>query len=204
MFWQSSVFKLKNNFYNSNQTGFGLVELMVSISIMVIISSVVLSRHDSFNGAVLLRSQTYEVALDAREIQLNAVSAVSDGSGNFRSQQGVHFDTNSSNDGIYRIFRDADGDGFFDANESYGQQGSLDSRFEIRAINLVGSDALNGSSVSVVFQRPNFDALFYDSSGQLAGTSAVEIEVARRGSSGVTVADFRTLVITATGQITVR
>ena len=57
------------------QNGFGLVELLVSISIMLLVTMVVLVNHESFNNGALLRSQAYEVALRLREVQLSAVGA---------------------------------------------------------------------------------------------------------------------------------
>lgn len=183
------------------QTGFGLIELMVSIAVMAIVSSIILVRQNSFNGGVLLRSQAYEVALAAREVQLNAVSAVGV-AGDFRTLQGLHFDTNTANNGIFRVFRDADNDGFFDAAESLGQQGALDSRFEIRAIRTLG-DSYTGTAISIVFERPNFDARFFDSAGEV-NASSIEIDIARRGVSGSTPDVLRTLEITSTGQIIVQ
>jgi prepilin-type N-terminal cleavage/methylation domain-containing protein len=183
------------------QAGFGLIELMVSISVMAIVSSIILVRQNSFNGGVLLRSQAYEIALAAREVQLNAVSAIGV-TGNFRSLQGLHFDTNDLTDGLYRVFFDGDADGFYDSNESIGQQGVLDGRFEIKDIRAVG-DSFSGTALSVVFERPDFDARFFDSAGEV-NASRVEIDIARRDSSGVSCgSEFRTIEITQTGQITV-
>lgn len=185
----------------SARAGFGLIELMVSISVMAIVSSIILVKQNSFNGGVLLRSQAYEVALSAREVQLNAVSSVGV-AGDFRTLQGLHFDTTTSNSGIYRIFRDADNDGFFDSNESIGQQGSLDSRFEIRAIRLGG---LSVTQVSVVFERPNFDARFFSAPNvEATSVSSIEVDIARRGVSGNGTDVVRTLEITSTGQIVVQ
>lgn len=175
---------------------------MVSISIMLIVSSVILARQSAFNGAVLLRSQLYEVALAVREVQLSAVSAESNGSGSFSSVQGIYFDTVSVNNGSYGIFQDADGDSFYDSNEQSGKQGIIDKRFEVRAIRAVGA-VINGTSVSIVFQRPNFDAQFYSSTGKI-NASSIEIDIAKRGNSGTTNDVVRTLEITATGQITVK
>ena len=181
--------------------GFGLIELMVSIAVMAIVSAIILVRQNSFNGGVLLRSQAYEVALSAREVQLNAVSSVGV-AGDFRTLQGLHFDTTLANNGGFRVFRDADNDGFFDTTESMGQQGALDSRFEIRAIRTVG-DSYAGSSVSIVFERPNFDARFFDSAGEV-NASSIEIDIARRGVAGSGPDVVRTLEITSTGQIIVQ
>ncbi len=184
--------------YNS-QAGFGLVELMVSISIMVLVTSVILVRQSSFDSAVLLRSQTYEIALQAREIQLSAVSAESDGSDGFRSVLGLYFDTAAGASGGYKIFKDVDSpsDGYTLATDIlYGKQGILDSRFFVKDITVGGSPE---TAVSVMFERPNFDAMFFDSTGtRLTGESMI-LTISRVGS-----ASERILEITSTGQIDVQ
>jgi type II secretory pathway pseudopilin PulG len=183
--------------YSSRTAGFGLIELMVSISIMMLVSAVILVRQSSFNGAVLLRSQAYDIALAAREVQLGAVSAESNGSGIFRSVDGVYF--NTTNDNVYKVFRDSNANYFYDSNEQYGKQGTIDNRFQIRAIRANGSR----TDLSIVFERPNVDARFFTSAGEIA-TSSVEIDIARRGVVGNTNDVVRTVEITKTGQITVR
>lgn len=186
----------------SSQGGFGLVELMVSISIMVIVMGVVLIRQSSFNSAVLLRSQAYEIALQLREVQLSAVSVSNLGAGdNFRQVLGVHFST--SDDGLYRIFRDStfgpEDNNYYDEGEEFGIQGKLDERFEIREIRALGTV----TNLSIVFERPNFDAVFYGNSGEIV-TSSIQIKVAKRDSAGdVCGTDYRTVEVTSTGQIAV-
>ena len=206
MFSNSSALRKKQCSAFSKTGGFGLVELMVSISIMVIVATIVLTQQASFNSAVLLRGQAYEVALAIREVQLNAVSA-SGNTGTFRDTQGVHFDTDESTDGTYRIFRDADNDGYYDGSgEEFGIQGLLDPRYEIRNVRAVGGDSISGTAVSVIFVRPNFDARFFDGSGPSneVAAAAVEIDVALRGSTGTGPGDIRTVEITSTGQISVQ
>lgn len=203
MFWHSSHSRKASPRSLARQStgGFGLVELMVSISIMAIVAAVVLTRQSTFNSAVLLRSEAYQIALQVREVQLNAVSASGD-TGTFRDVLGVHFSTTT--DGTYRIFRDANTNGFYDgATEEFGLQGILDSRFEIRDIRGVGA-TISGNEVSVIFVRPNFDARFFHSAGSELTASAVEIDVARRGVTGNGPEVVRTLEITSTGQIAVQ
>ena len=191
----------------TTRRGFGLIELIVSISIMLIVLAVILVRHSSFNGAVLLRNQAYEIALDTRETQLNAVSAVGSGAGNnFRASLGVYFDT-TRND-TYRIYRDADGDKSYDCTvpgaptcEEFGLQNTLDKRFEIRAIRVIGA-SMTGTGLSVVFERPNYDARFFDSAGPVAASS-IQIDIGKRGMAGSSGDAIRTVEVTATGQVTV-
>lgn len=187
-----------------NQGGFGLVELMVSISIVVIVASIILTKQSTFNSAVLLRGQAYEVALRAREIQLSAVSASND-SGDFRSVLGLHFDSTSGSNGEYKVFRDANDDGFYQPTEEFDIQGILDPRFEVREIRKVGGGGGTENSLSIIFVRPNFDAIFVDTPGNNLvindGVYSVEIDIARRGIVGTGSGVVRTVEITSTGQI---
>lgn len=185
--------------------GFGLIELLVSISIVVLVTSVIMSRHGSYNGAVLLRSQAYEVALQAREVQLAAVSAVGN-AGDYRNVYGVYY--NTATPGYYFSFRDTTPhDFYFDAAEQLGPRVNLDPRFEIDDIRLVdGASEVSVGEISVIFERPNFDARFYEgaSSPAPASVSAIEIDIRVRDSVGDGVGAVRTVEISRTGQITVQ
>ncbi len=191
---------------STRQYGFGLIELMVSISIMLLVIGVVLARQDSFNGAVLLRSEAYEIALSAREVQLNSVSAVSI-QGNYRTLLGLHFDT--SNDALVRVFKDStfpdpQANGFYDDGEAFGKQLNIDSRFEVRGIFTINNNIRSAvSNLSVVFERPNFDARFFSSAGEI-NVPRVEIDISKRDQTGTGNDVVRTVEITSTGQITVK
>jgi type II secretory pathway pseudopilin PulG len=183
-----------------------MVELLVSIGIVVLVLSIVVVRQQGFNSAVLLRGQAYEIALAMREVQLGAISAVSDGTGEFRASQGVYFDT--ANNQEYRLFRDTatgpDKNNFYDTGEDIGFSGLLDARFEIRNI----EPNSIGNQLAVVFQRPNFDAVFVtnDSGNPSAVSSeqAVLITIGLRGQSGTVCGqDTRQIEVRSTGQIAV-
>ncbi len=185
-----------------------MVELMVSIGIVVLVLSVVVTRQQAFNGAVLLRSQAYEIALAMREIQLGAISSASDGSGEFRAVQGVYF--NEGENQQYRLFRDTtlaadpNNNNFWDPGEDIGFSGLLDPRFEIRSIepNSIGSE------LSIVFQRPNFDAVFVrnrnNNPGSISNVPVVLITIGLRGGSGTVCGeDIRQIEVSSAGQISV-
>ncbi len=188
--------------HNMNR-GFGLVELLVSISIVVLVTSIIMARHSSHNGAVLLRSEAYDVALKAREVQLAAVSAVGD-AGDYRNVFGLYFDTSTGS--FYRTFRDGDGDFYYDTGEEVGARNNLDPRFEIDEIRLIdGGATTTPSTISVVFERPNFDARFYTASGPVASSVyAVQLVVRLRDTTGTGVGEIRVVEISRTGQITVQ
>lgn len=176
---------------------------------MVMVVAVVSINQSGFNGAVLLRGQAYETALAIREVQLNAVSAAGD-SGNFRSVYGVQFDVATERNDRYVIFKDtpapsSEANGFYDPGhgEEYGSPGLLDSRFEIREIRTIPASASPMENLAIVFVRPNFDARFFKSTGELDLTS-VEIDIARRGKTGAGPGEVRTVEVTSTGQISVQ
>jgi len=183
-----------------------MVELLVSIGIVVLVLSIVVVRQQGFNGAVLLRGQAYEIALAMREVQLGAISAVSDGTGEFRASQGVYFDI--ANNQEYRLFRDTatgpDNNNFYDTGEDIGFSGLLDARFEIRGI----EPSSIGNQLAVVFQRPNFDAVFVtNDSGNasaISGEQAILITIGLRGGTGALCGqDTRQIEVRSTGQIAV-
>jgi len=175
-------------------SGFTLVELLVCISIVTIVSAVILVRNNSFNGAVLLRNQSYELAFALRQAQLLAVS----GTGNTR-QYGVFINTSAATKKQYIIFSDDDNDERYDVGEQVGLTGRLDSRFEIREAfaNTTGS-----AQLSVIFRRPNFDGLFFNGSGGLLDGPAY-IDVAQVGKAGDSSGEVRRVSVTSSGQISV-
>jgi type II secretory pathway pseudopilin PulG len=202
MFYNSSALHKK---FIRPSLGFGLVELMVSVGIISLVATVVLVQQRSYNSAVLLRSQAYEIALRLRNVQLSAVSSANttgDDTG-FRSVLGVHFDTDPAHNGVYKIFKDGNSDGFYDLGEQYDVQGKLDPRFEIRAIRAEGTPVVGGM-ISVVFERPNFDARFFRSTSVEQAGATIEIDIARREATGNGPGDIRTIEITKTGQIAVK
>lgn len=177
---------------------FSLIELMVSMSIMALVSSVIITRQSAFNGAVLLRNQAYEVAFALREAQLLAVNGGSD-----VKTYGVYFDTTEDWQHKYRLFQDLDSDGYFDDGEQLGLTGVLDSRFEIRAVT-----PQRDRKLAIVFTRPNFDAKYcVRSSGCTRAnhfvTGPAIIDIARTGTTDNGYGAVRQVVVSPTGQISV-
>jgi type II secretory pathway pseudopilin PulG len=205
------MFSLFSHSFTNNQSrhlpqsrGFGLIELMVSISIMMLVSAVIMARQSAFNGAVLLRGEMYSVAMAVREVQLSAVSAESNGSGSFRAVEGVFFNTANTN--VYNIFRDANHNFLYDTGEQYGKQGIIDNRFQLNDILIYPAPSGNETSISaisVVFERPNFDARFFNSNGVEINTPKIVIQIAKEGVAPTPEVEKR-LEITRTGQITVQ
>jgi prepilin-type N-terminal cleavage/methylation domain-containing protein len=181
------------------QHGFGLIELMVCISIMGLVSALIVTRQSAFNGAVLLRNQTYEVAFALREAQLLAVSGGDDSVRRY----GVAFSTEDDEQHLYRLFRDSNNNAMIDSGEQIGLTGKLDGRFEIRGLTPVSGDNV----LAVTFLRPNFDADFCaDLSGcppTSFSTGPGYIDVSRVDQTGNSASVVRRVYISETGQISV-
>lgn len=188
--------------------GFGLVELLISISIMVLVMGVILSRNSAFNGASLLRAQAFDLALSLREMQLLAVSATNDESGDhYRNVYGMVFDKSDSKANSYIIFRDNNGDFSYDANEVFGKQGIIDPRYRIEDIILLSSGGNTSvNKATVLFKRPNFDALLYEGANDPIDSSVygIQIIIRRKGTTGDGADKIRTVELSRTGQITVK
>lgn len=176
--------------------GFGLIELMVSIGIMVLVMSVIMVRQNAFDGASVLRNQAYEVALNIREMQLLAVSAINDG-GDYRKTYGVMFDLDLPNN--YTIWQDENGNNYYDegTDSEFGKQGSIDPRFEILSITRIDT-AAEIDDINISFMRPNFDA-YLRRDGGAPVSDGVEIVLALKGDNSV----YYTIEVTQTGQINV-
>lgn len=178
--------------------GFTLLELLVTISIIAIISAVVIVQYNDFNSSVLLKSQAYELALNMREAQVFSISVRGEG-GAFRNAYGVYFDMSTPSQ--YLLFLDDEGTepAMYDqspTNEQIGNPFVIDSRFMIVQI-CVNDCSTAVSSLSVSFQRPDFDA-------QIAAPGVGAINSARIDIAPVSDQDIvRSVIISATGQISV-
>ena len=95
----------------SRRRGFTLIELVVSMAIFVIISSVVIVSQRRFGGNILITNLAYDVALSVRQAQVYGIS-VRRAAGAILGQEytrsyGIHFGST----GYYVLFVDIDGDG---------------------------------------------------------------------------------------------
>ena len=159
---------------------FTVVELMVTVTIVVLVTGLIMIQYSAFNNSVLLKSQAYLTAFDIREAQSMAVSIRGQGN-EFREEYGLYFKMNSADE--YLLFQDNDTNGTYsparyDTGEEVGLPYRVDPRFSI--VNLCikqGSvrtcyaedpdtptaESLDPdlASLTISFSRPNFDALFF-------------------------------------------
>lgn len=193
----------------------------MTIAIIGLITTLVMVRYSSFNSAVLLKNQAYEIALDIREAQVFAISVR--GAGNqFREEYGLFFNHAQPDEYIFWLDNDANTGNVpqlpprlhrvpavSEENDETIELRKFDNRFELIDI-CVNNDSecrseqdLSSSNrlraVHMSFARPDFDASF-----QVNGLSASTIQdirliIAPTNDPTIT----RSVVVTAAGQITV-
>jgi Tfp pilus assembly protein FimT len=193
--------------------GFGLIELIVSLSIVTIVTGIVVAKHNAFNGAILLRNQAYEIAFVIREAQQLAVSGQTTALTTTQKQRyGVAFSTapnNSSNSVVNRqtmvLYKDKNTNGLYDGTGSSGDEliktYRLDSRFEIVGLVDPGSSNSRGS-MRVLFERPFFDAKFFRDNGTAVNTGPITITVRPVAPTSQVVPE-RLITVSSAGQVEV-
>jgi len=198
----SSFEKYKKIF---KKQGFTMVELVVTMTIVVLVTGIVMINYSSFNSSVLLTSQAYLTAFDIREAQSLAVS-VRGQSSEYREEYGMYFDMATPNQ--YVLFQDDDGNGKhnpvrYNIGEEIGAPYLLDARFEI--LNICVATSLSRTcyaddnamhDIAISFKRPDFDASFYAEG--ISGIESVEVVIGNTSSPFT-----KTVTVYSTGQITI-
>jgi len=94
--------------------GFTLIEMLVSLAIFAVITSVVVYNYGAFNSNILVTNLAYEMALAIRESQSYGLSVKKITASSADYGYGIHF--NSSNDHSFYLFADLNRDSKFEAN----------------------------------------------------------------------------------------
>jgi len=182
-----------------NLSGFTIVELLVTLTIVVLVTGIIMIRYSSFNSSVLLSGQAYLTAFDIREAQALAVS-VRGNQSEFKEEYGMYFTTSTPTE--YLIFQDDDSNGDhtpvrYHVGEGLGTY-KVDSRFMITNICVTtgGAQTCGIDDIAISFRRPDFDASFY--STEAGNITAAEIIF---GSPNSTIT--RSVVVYSSGQISV-
>jgi type II secretory pathway pseudopilin PulG len=196
--------------------GFTVVELMVTVTIVVLVTAIIMIQYASFNNSVLLRNQAYLTAFDIREAQALAVSVKGRG-GEFREEYGIYFTYDGATPDSYILFQDNESNGDhsparYHTTEAVGQPYRVDPRFLIKNLCATNSSSRtctqddpkttdetvdpNLNNISLSFKRPDFDAQFY--SPAKSGIQSIDIQLGTPSGSVV-----RTVTVYQTGQVSV-
>ncbi|OHB08940.1 MAG: hypothetical protein A2W64_02850 [Candidatus Zambryskibacteria bacterium RIFCSPLOWO2_02_39_10] len=196
-------------FYKKSLSGFTIIELMVSISIVSVIMTVVLFTYSSFNDSLALSAAGQEVASAVRQAQTYGLSVkeFSVGSEQFTSGYGIYFDPVSDPTNYY-IFVDINGNKKYDSGGGCGvvgtecvETGTLRNNVNVSSVCDASSCPPSGArSLHVTFLRPNPDAVinFVNDAGTTIGalTGKITLKSAKGTELKVTVE--------STGQISVQ
>jgi prepilin-type N-terminal cleavage/methylation domain-containing protein len=196
------------------RAGFTLVELLISIAIIGVVSSIVLVKYSSFDSTVLLKGLAYEIALSLREAQVRSVSVsgVEGTSGDkvFDYPFGVTFSLVTTQDQKkYTSFRFNDA-----ALTSYPKYGIAESEdiqvFTIDRTMYISqlcitrvTEDCDIQQLDVSFRRPKFVGLFHAVSTGGASEYDTDITSAKIKVTGAGAVNTFVVTITSLGQISV-
>jgi type II secretory pathway pseudopilin PulG len=194
----------------TNQAGFTLTELMVSIGIMILVLSMILVNYKKFDSGVVLTNLAYDIGLSVRKAQTYGISVkgqVVSSAQTFDSPFGIHFD--SAIPGTYFIFADlsdpaSSNYGIYDNQDSIVENFRFVSNFKIKQLCIIDTTntrTCDGiSNADITFKRPNPDANISVNNGQTRSINTLEVDVT--SSQDPTV--YKEIRIQLTGQISVR
>jgi len=178
--------------------GFTLVELLVTISLFAILTSIVIFSQSKFNGSVLLTNLAYDVALTVRQAQTFGVNVRETSAGVFDKAYGVHFDI--SDPTYFILFADSSGDD----REYTAESDSKVNSYSIKRGNKISDICVTSSGASdceinkldITFLRPDPDAIFESDPTK---SDITEAKIIISSVSG----DKRNVLINSTGQISI-
>lgn len=185
-------------------SGFTLVELLVSIAIFTIVTTVSVLNQSSFNGSIVLTNLAYEIGLSIRQAQVYGVTVIRGvQAGTFDSGYGMRFDMSTPS--RYYLFEDRapSPDHFCDSNEcgTGNTYTNVLETFFIQKGNRISKICLNNGTrcgeqvVDISFVRPNPDAYIY-AAGQFFYNAEICVVSPVSGAQ-------RKIVVESTGQISV-
>jgi prepilin-type N-terminal cleavage/methylation domain-containing protein len=185
--------------YYKKEGGFTLIEMLVSIGIFVMVTTIAVYNHGRFNSSVLLTNLAYEIALSVRQAQFYGITVKAPSSSTlFDSGFGVHFVSNATN---YILFEDKTSvNNFYDSGEML-------ETFNIKKGNKIGKICLtltsggtvdcSLTSVDISFIRPNPDSVIKSPEDPFNAYYKAEVCVQSAQAT------FRKIIVDVPGQISV-
>lgn len=210
------MFCTKNKKRRNTRGGFTLIELVVTISIFVLLSTVALVNFRQVDNSLVLQNVAHQVALVVRKAQISGISVqgINSGGSTIFPSYGVNFDKSSSgsppkNTGFI-LFADLPtgfGNGVFNGVVCPGaivlgdecvQRYTLAQDYTIKELRGDKKTTPPGTSLTrldISFTRPNPDALIIGNSTTQYSDGEIVIQ-SRLGKT-------KTIVIWKTGQISI-
>lgn len=157
--------KTSKNISHTLKRGFTVVELLVVLAIFAIIMSVALFDQGKLNNNILITNLAYEVALAIREAQSYGIGVRTVNTTGTDTAFGVYFDITSPTQII--LFKDIDNSSSYTGvNETvsvYTIQNQRGNRIKALCLGAAGvscSAPGNTNNISIIFKRPNPEAIF--------------------------------------------
>ena len=199
--------------------GFTLIELMVTVTIMMIMTAIVLFGYNQFNESTILSSLAYDMSLTIRQAQVYGIAS-REGTGsnqgnsigatsfnNFNNPYGVHFDTTNSL--AFSLFVDGNVNNVLDSSgldtvlQSYSFQRNISIKSLCVVVGISGSCNL-AKTLDITFIRPNPEEIIRATdfnTGMDLGTNSSSATITMQNSDGSLT---KSVVVTSTGQISVQ
>lgn len=184
----------------ARERGFTLAEMLVSIGIMTIVSSLMLANNARFGGQVLLQNLAYDIALSVRQAQVYGISVQRFGSTNtFADGYGMVFQTSANTS--YSLFGDLNSNRLYDVGGGeLLQASSIRSGYRINGLYVtpVNGVEVPVTRIDVTYRRPEPDAYITRNADGSTLYEQARIElISPRG-------DTKSVVLSVNGQITVQ
>lgn len=201
--------------------GFTLVELLVSIGIFVLMTTLLVVKYGSFNQGILLTDLAYDVAIALRTAQTYGIGVINTGSGgaaSFSQLYGVHFSSLAGENDRLKLFSSP--------TYLYTDPGKIDQGTQVMVrgstilslcvgngtVGVCGASGTTQSTadkVDIVFKRPDPAAIICATisgvnkcgSALTVSGSAVTYAAITIGPQGASATDKRWVIVSTNGQI---
>lgn len=182
-----------------SERGFTIIELLITISIVVVISSVILINYPKFSNTIKLNNLAYDIALSIREAQTYGIN-VRGFESNFDVGYGIHFKSDNS----WILFADKNRNSKYDVGDGIVETFNLQGGFTLSEVYARTTDnffdvlEIDITHLDITFDRPNPDANFTTSNTLKTYQDAQITVMAPDGVS------TRSILINTTGFISIQ
>jgi prepilin-type N-terminal cleavage/methylation domain-containing protein len=191
-------FKRFGNIFNTNK-GFTLIELMITVAIFVLMTSLLLAKYNNYYSGTIFKNQAYDIAITLRQAQSFGISVKVD-SQSFGSAYGVSFPSAGvTNFSLYSYTRNGTLYAKNIPQKDYRlKNGAYIEKLEVRAN--ASDNATYANSVDVIFQRPNPEALICaDVNGTKSCTTYKYFSIVLKAANDT----IKTVKVNNSGQISI-
>ncbi|OHA79376.1 MAG: hypothetical protein A2747_02985 [Candidatus Yonathbacteria bacterium RIFCSPHIGHO2_01_FULL_44_41] len=162
------------NKHPQQSLGFTLVELLVTVGVFVVLTSVVLANYRGFDTNAKFANASEDIVLAIRQAQVYGVGVKGEGA-SFTIPYGVYLKQSTPNQILLFADRDAAPDGkYTTADNPIVETINWQNVITSLSISCDGGPC-GGNELSVTFRRPNVDAVIKDGAGTVYSIATVTI-----------------------------